>query len=525
MIGLASPIWLTALLIIPLIWWLHKFNQQAPLRVSSLIPWKSTAENTKTTGNGRKSDPLWLLRALIASVIILALSAPYRITEEAETIEIWFDDSFSLLSIEETTKRSALAIDAIIENLEKLNNVRVLVRSLNSPERSVLTLETSTKPLWRQQLNEWLKTGARINALPPLSQFSKKQHWLVTDGSSAKVNRWFQSIPFSRILKVGKSTENSAITLFAIRPELNNGSHWQTLIRIQHFGLQPDRRVLTLAADNQVLLEKEVSLEPDKSTDMTFDIDSSNITGVLSVSFLKTDTLPEDDRLTLSVHRKFSVRVHGSCVPGLLKAIEAHPTLSQETESEKVDLNIVCGHSQTNPSLPTIHFHQAGSTTEIRHAPVWDPSFSNRPLFLRPQWLKAIRATFPKPQRNKKTIFSTETMPLVILTESDDRQIDCYIDMDNPAFLKRPEYPLFFAYLVDLALKNSALDNIQSVKRKANDSRIRDLSPHSMSSQKNALIHTKAADVTNYLIIIVILLLLVDYGLFSRSTRKRKSIL
>ena len=69
----SSPLWLLALAVLPLIWWLHRFQAQSTaIPVSSLLYWKSSEADAKALKRGAKTDPLWLLRALIASLLIFS---------------------------------------------------------------------------------------------------------------------------------------------------------------------------------------------------------------------------------------------------------------------------------------------------------------------------------------------------------------------------------------------------------------------------------------------------------------------
>lgn len=76
MLGFTHPLWSLLLLLVPLIWWLHRRGQQqAVIEVSALFLWR----NTPGTAAGilRHSHPDWLLRAAVVSLLGLSLAQPW----------------------------------------------------------------------------------------------------------------------------------------------------------------------------------------------------------------------------------------------------------------------------------------------------------------------------------------------------------------------------------------------------------------------------------------------------------------
>ena len=89
--------------------------------------------------------------------------------------------------------------------------------------------------------------------------------------------------------------------------------------------------------------------------------------------------------------------------------------------------------------------------------------------------------------------------------------------MDRPDFIRRPEYPLLVAGLIDQALGNDMLDTIQTVARVAYESRIQPLPIKKPTVINHVENHSIALDFTAYLIIAAILLLLWDGWLLRKK--------
>ena len=93
MIEWLSPWWLLGLLTLPLVWWLHRRPAaDTAIPVSSLLLWQSSKNEGAAMHRFNKTDPLWWLRALIVSLLIIAAATPTWFQEQSQRIEVWFDD-------------------------------------------------------------------------------------------------------------------------------------------------------------------------------------------------------------------------------------------------------------------------------------------------------------------------------------------------------------------------------------------------------------------------------------------------
>jgi len=517
----SSPLWLLALAVLPLIWWLHRFQAQSTaIPVSSLLYWKSSEADAKALKRGAKTDPLWLLRALIASLLIFSAAEPLWVENAQRNIQVWFDDSFSMQTMENDTDRTELALDELLTRLKSLEAVQAKIYSLSDPVYTPLLLETGSEALWKNKLNSWVKIRSTEMFVPLASQLpTEGEHWLVTDGADQELNDWLTTSPIHQLVQVGQATGNSAITLLSIRPGLKESRIWNGLIQLNHYGLKPVERTLELISGNHRLNQWTVTLKPEQIRYIDFDVDLGALPEEqqLIVRFINPDALPQDDQLGLLPIIQVPTRIQGSCPQPLIAAINTHPFLNTGIPgSSKAELNIICGDEVSNQQGKVLRFHQSSQPEKVDSAAVWLESAGElENLFLQQGWLGYIEKNH-KPINSYPVLVADKTS-LITLTESPQRTLDCYLDMNWPDFIHRPEYPVLVAGLIDRVLGNAILDNILTAERVASESRIKPLpikQPVSIDSVGRS--QSIAFDFTPYLIIVAIILLLVD-GWLSRK--------
>jgi len=76
-----SPVWLAGLALLPLIRWLHRFHDaRSRLPVSALFLWR-TSHRIESAGRlPARPDPIWRLRGLFFTTLLLALAGPHWIS-------------------------------------------------------------------------------------------------------------------------------------------------------------------------------------------------------------------------------------------------------------------------------------------------------------------------------------------------------------------------------------------------------------------------------------------------------------
>ncbi len=113
---LSEPAWLFALIVMPLIWWLHRFrSEDKTYRVSALFLWPQASTTTEGSLHKKRADIIWWLRAAIVFALVIALSNPLASTRRP--ITVWVDDSISMYTVENGDTRMAHALRILDEQL------------------------------------------------------------------------------------------------------------------------------------------------------------------------------------------------------------------------------------------------------------------------------------------------------------------------------------------------------------------------------------------------------------------------
>lgn len=75
MVSFGSPLWLTGLIALILVWWLHRRSSAPPpIQVPALFLWRGTTVPGSSAMDVHKAHPLWRLRALVLSILLFSLS-------------------------------------------------------------------------------------------------------------------------------------------------------------------------------------------------------------------------------------------------------------------------------------------------------------------------------------------------------------------------------------------------------------------------------------------------------------------
>ena len=458
-------------------------------------------------------DANWRLRALIATLMVLALAGPSWRDDSRHVVEIWFDDAYSLQTreTESNQTRLTLAVNALIEKLDGYDSVTAKVYSLRNPSLVTLPLDSQTKNHWRKQLVDWLSPQQARLQLPPAARLSAvAENWLITDGTDPELNHWLTETPFHQIIRIGRATENTAVTMLAVRPDLKRPGKWRGIIRLIHYGRSKHHSKIELWSGNDKLKQWIMTLVPGQFRYADFVVDGKNGNlRTLEVRLSPSDALTQDDQISLPLPLPITTKIHGTCPPPLLAAIKAHPFLRSSAESTlPIGLNIVCGDTAIDDAGASLRFHQSTSVQRITATPLWT-EFADKlnELVLTPQ---LIRETQPNDKaRQRLPILIADGTPLITLTESEPREVDCFIDMSHKNFAQSQEYPILFAGLVELAVNRPLLSPMATIMREPEASRIE---PYEMPSvqAKPALASRQPStvDFVPYLLLLAISLLI-----------------
>jgi len=92
----STPAWLFGLLLVPVIWYLHRTGpilRRHP--VANLDLWRDARLEAMQAGDRRRADPAWIRRAIIAALLSLALAGP-TLPRGGGRVTLWVDDSLSM---------------------------------------------------------------------------------------------------------------------------------------------------------------------------------------------------------------------------------------------------------------------------------------------------------------------------------------------------------------------------------------------------------------------------------------------
>lgn len=509
MLEFASPLWLLGLPAIVAIWWLHRLRADpATVSVSSLFLWQALKRSRVAGQHVQESvDPIWLLRALITTLIILALAQPFW-TQSRSRIIVWFDTSLSMRAIEADQPRWRSATRNVVGQLADVGARDIWIRSLGHPG-AVLALTGRQSEQWPGMIDRWFLQQSPAEPVWPatIEMDPAARHWLVSDGASEGTPDWVASAPVTRILHVGATTDNVAVKRLAVRPSLADADRWQGFVAVANMGDQPADREMLLTVDDQRHSRWSLHLSPGQTLEREFQIDAAE--NAIQVYLSPADALAEDDRLVLPAQRIATARysVRGQCGPGLQRALAAHPRL--QNVADQPDLTIVCGESRLPVAGPALLVHTSGQTVPVTGAPQWTAKAGAlRDLFLQQDWLVLAQTEFigfsgePLLKLGNKVVIRFQPGP--------DPTLEVLLDMEHPALTARPEYPVLVGGLVDAVLQRALLDPVVDVERDLAASRIRPRQmtvpvPGQATSQRRI-----SVAVQPYLLTLTVVLLLVD---------------
>ncbi len=89
--GFAAPAWLLGLLLVPVMWYLHRTGpvlRRHP--VESLALWRAAEARPDSPGARRRPDPAWIRRAAICSLLAVALAGP-TLPRPAARVTLWIE--------------------------------------------------------------------------------------------------------------------------------------------------------------------------------------------------------------------------------------------------------------------------------------------------------------------------------------------------------------------------------------------------------------------------------------------------
>jgi hypothetical protein len=516
MISLQAPLWLLLLGLIPLIRWLHRFRQQATsIPSTTLFLWRTFQQNSTIDGAAGRPDARWLLRALIATLIILCLSKPSLQHDGGPSIEVWLDDSLSMFTIEDGQTRIRTGMQQLQLYLAKTQASRIRIHSLGNPA-SQLVLETGNTSRWPSRLAEWTSQPLGEPLPPPpatLSPFSS--HILLSDGADSALNSWAQDAPLHHLIQTGNAQHNLALTRLSLRRPLNASgklsAHINGMVRIDNPGKAAQQTRLILQLDERIVDTQLLDIPPADKVVTSFTI-AATARGRFQARIESAhDSLPLDDELGLyldQLNPALQYQLQGDCDLPVVAALDAHPALIRVTGQPQVMID--CSGQADESSQPTLRLHPAHSILHTSESGHWHHDITPNSLQLAAGL--AYSDSAPPLSSRASPILSADGRMLILQQQQSAQTIDSYLDTSDTAFARQPEYPLLLLGLIS-RLSGSSLGAdplTASINRIA--SRI---APAALSITPAPPAETRPAQtsLTGMLLITALLLLVVDAAL------------
>jgi len=478
MFGLLQPWWLIALGVIPLIRWLHR--RQAPLSthtVSAIFLWQVETTEDAPGRVQRPPDPAWRRRALIAALIIAALTAP-TVEREHTTLTVWLDDSLSMLTVEDGETRIVAGRRQLDEELQSNNYDEIIRYSLSEA--------------FPRKLDE------------------NSTHWLVTDGASERVWELADKVHIDRVIQMGVLTENVAISRLAARRNPDDDGVVDILVTVSNTGNENATRRLKLLRGEQELQTTIVSIQPRQTIYWQTQIPAH--ADAITASLDRGDALVDDDQLTIpaDAQKRLETTVDGQCGQALRSAIATHPALIIVDDDSATDLEVTCpretfpdidaskrsvGRIRVLAGAASVGAASVGAASvgaasrrdnrgqrplpQSRRdsTPVWLPhELSTGRLHLPPEFIASAAWPGRIDTTRQCVLLQSGDLPLIAVTQNADATtvtVDTVINMRHAEFVRQPEYAALMAILVDVAAGRQLLDATMSESRAVAESVIR----------------------------------------------------
>jgi hypothetical protein len=519
-LSLGSSLWLLALATLPLVWWLQRFHEldRAHL-VAALFLWPDRDAAGEQRQLSRRTDPLWWLRALTVALVVLALCEPRWSESNAGPLVIWVDDSASMFAQEKGISRTHQALAALEAQLAGNNYTSITLQSLAAPGEQ-LALDPRASAGLAAQLRQWTAGPRGEPKLPAaVSMDATATHWLVSDGASPGLTQWVQQAPIARVLEVGESIENVAVTALSLRPGSGQEGSVELLVTMANGGDEIAGRELEIYAAGEKLSSIPMTIAPGGSMRRLVPL-PGDVAAPVTARINRADALALDDSLTLSdaVLRRLPVTVSAACGSHLRAALKAHHRLAPiGDETQAAGLQVYCGVPDTGRPGPALYASGEEGSAPIQGPLLWHRLAGPlRELLLEPAWLSAAPLSTA----------SDEAVELLANPEGallhfdlNRRVIVSRLDLAAPGLVNRPEYPLLIAGLVDLLLGVDGASDALSTAVAPNPARIAPRLLPLKSAFVGARNDSQARDLTGTLISAAILSLLLDLALAYRRRR------
>lgn len=509
-INLQAPLWLFLLILIPLIRWMHRFKRLSSTHPSTtLFLWHSFQHHQGAGGSPASPDRLWLLRALITILLVLALADPALQNGQGHSIEVWLDDSLSMFTEEDEQRRIHLALKQLGQYLAETEASQIQLHSLGNPGSSI-TLDPGNASGWPDQLGRWTDQPQAEPLPPPAATLSPlSNHILLTDGADIELNRWARSAPLRHVIQAGRASQNIALTRLSLRKPLDESGIINGVARIDNLTDTAQNIRLILQHEKEIIKTQQLDIPAHEKTIITFSIADKKRGQILARLEGANDPLPLDDELRLNLEKlnpALRYKKLGRCSQHVEAVLDSHPSLMQADSEPEVIID--CSGEIGESILPLLRLQPTHSLLRTTHKAHWHNNSALQSLVMAAGLPYSDRA--PALSSTGSPILSANGRMLILKQAETDRQIiESYISSSDPLFALYPEYPLLITGLLgQLTGRNLDMAPL-TASRETESSRIK---PNSFSIKPMELHESQsmAASIAPLLILASLILLTVD---------------
>ncbi len=460
MLSFSTPLWLLGLVLLPAIRWLHRGGpHRRELHVSRLALWRGSDASRPTAGERRPPDPAWRRRALLAALLLIALSGP-QLPEQRVRVTLWIDDSLSMLTRETQATRLVEGLARVRSLLAELERADVEVRTLADPWLSLGALNDATVATLV------VGAGRKEPAAPPAALLRRdSQQWLLTDGADATLFAWPGDRRPDRIVRVAGVTRNVGLERLSARRHPDDPETFDLLLKVTNGGTaEEDRTVVFTVGATEVARVGVVRLGPGASRRVEVTIPAS---AAVRATLQPGDALPDDDEIALDLAtlRKRRVALDPSCPKALAAAVGAHPALTLvPSDAGAAEAMLDCGTGGAATGLPTIHVLVDRAASRPRGALQWSSEVAQaRRSDLDTDRLRVAAHLQVRPTDSVLLAIGDE--PTVVRRAGEARRLETSFDFTAIAATRGPELPLLVNWMFETVLDRSLLDAIAVVDR------------------------------------------------------------
>jgi hypothetical protein len=459
LLTLAAPLWLTGLLLLPVIRWLHRGGRhRRTLRVSHLGLWRGSADSPPAAGERRPPDPAWRRRALFTALLLAALAEP-RWPGPRAPVTLWIDDSISMLTREGQATRLADGLARARSLLAGQAQATAELRTLGDPwrrlgEPSDAVVDTVLAGAGRQE-----------PAAPPAALLHRdRAHWLVTDGADAALLEWPGGRRPDRIVQVARVTRNVGLQRLSARRNADDPDRFDLLVKLTNGGDVAESRDLVVTVDGRQRARSTHRLEAGTSVHVQSTIAA---TGRVRATLQPGDALAEDDAilLDLSPLRRRRIAVGPGCPAALEAAVSAHPALAGVPhDAADADAVVACAPPGATGRAATIRVRVDRLPMPLSGPLSWSSAVpESRRVRLDAAGIRVSARLHAGPADT--TLLAIGGEPVIVRRAGASGLLETSLDFGSMAATRGAEVPLLANALFEESLGSRLLDAIAVVDR------------------------------------------------------------